>query len=103
MQSVARQSLRSRVRYPAQPHTFVTSSADSRRVVASYWQRYMHPIFVNRFGGLSLAKNIVVLTIAVYRKRKTTQQHFFAKQCINWLVVLSQYRAVPRERGKNSR
>ena len=33
-------------------HTFISSSADSRRAVVSYWQKYVHEVLVNRLGGL---------------------------------------------------
>ena len=80
-QSVARKSQRSRVRYPVQPHTFVSPSADSRRAVASYWRNYVHEVLVNRLRGLSLPRKSVVrltdhpdMTLAVYRWRKTMKQ-----------------------------
>ena len=36
------QTQRFPVRYPVRPHTFVSPSADSRRVVVSYWPKYVH-------------------------------------------------------------
>ena len=36
------------VRYPVWPHTFVSPSADSRRVVVSYWRKYVHKVLINR-------------------------------------------------------
>ena len=36
--------------------TVVSSSADSRRVVASYWRKYVHLVLVNRSGGLHPAQ-----------------------------------------------
>ena len=70
------------VRYPILPHTFVSSSADSRGVVVSYWQKYVHEVLVNRLGGLSLPRKSVVrltdrpdMTLDVYRGHKTTTQH----------------------------
>ena len=34
------------------PHTFVSSSADSKGAVVFYWRNCMHEILVNRLGGL---------------------------------------------------
>ena len=52
----------------------------SRRVVVSYWRKYVHKVLVNRLGGLSLPRKSVVrltdhpdMTLDVYRK-KTIQQ-----------------------------
>ena len=63
------------------PHTFVSSSADSRGAVVSYWRKYVHEVLVNRLGGLSLPRKRVVrltdrsdMTIDVYRGRDTTTQ-----------------------------
>ena len=74
--------LRSWVRYPVWPHTFVSPSADSRGAVVSYWRKYVHEVLVNRLGGLSLPRKSVVrlidrpdMTLDVYRGRKTTTQH----------------------------
>ena len=41
-------------------HTFVSPSADSRRAVVSYWQKYVHEVLVHRLGGLSLPRKSVV-------------------------------------------
>ena len=53
----------------------------SRRVVVSYWRKYVHEVLVNRLGGLSLPRKSVVrltdrpdMTLDVYRGRKTTMQ-----------------------------
>ena len=53
-------------------HTFVSSSADSRRAGVSFWRKYMHILLVNHLGGVSLPWNSVVrltdcpdMTIAV--------------------------------------
>ena len=82
-QLVARltQEQRSRVRYPVRPHTFVSPFADSRRIVVSYWRKYVHEVLVNRLGGLSLPKKSVVMltdspdmTLDVYLGRETTTQ-----------------------------
>ena len=74
-------SQRSWVRYPVWPPTFVSPSADSRRAVVSYWQKYVHEVLVNHLGGLSLPRKSVVrltdrpdMIIYVYRGRKTTTQ-----------------------------
>ena len=63
------------------PNTFVSPSADSRRAVISYWQKYVHEELVNRLGGLSLQRKSVVrlndhpnMTIGVYHGHKTTTQ-----------------------------
>ena len=42
------------------PATFVSLSADSRRVVVSCWRKYVHLVLVNRLGGLSLPRKSVV-------------------------------------------
>ena len=62
-------------------HTFVSSSAFSRRTVVSYWRKYVHEVLVKRLGGLSLPRKSVVrltdrpdMTLDVYRGRKTTMQ-----------------------------
>ena len=69
------------VRYPVGQHTFVSSSAFSRRAVVSYWRKYVHEVLVNRLGGLSLPRKSVVrltdrpdMTLDVYRGRKTAIQ-----------------------------
>ena len=61
------------------PHTFVSSSTDSRRAVVSYWLKCVHEVLVNRLGGLSLPRKSVVrltdrpdMTLDVYRGRETT-------------------------------
>ena len=71
------------VRYPVWQHTFVSSSAFSRRAVVSYWRKYVHEVLVNRLGGLSLPRKSVVrltdrpdMTLDVYRGRKTTIQQY---------------------------
>ena len=55
------------------PHTFISLSADSRRAVVSYWQKYVHLVLVNCLGGLSLLRRSVArlndrpdMTISVY-------------------------------------
>ena len=69
------------VGYPVWQHTFVFPSTFSRRVVVSYWRKYVHEVLVYRLGGLSLPRKSVVrltdrpdMTIDVYRGRKTTMQ-----------------------------
>ena len=47
------------VRYPVWPQTFVSSSADSRGTVVSYWRKYVTEVMVNRLGGLSLPRKSV--------------------------------------------
>ena len=49
-------SQRSWVRYPVWQHTFVSSSADSRGTVVSYWRKYVHDVLVICLGGLSLPR-----------------------------------------------
>ena len=68
-----------RVRCPVQPHTFVSPSAELRRVVASYWRTYVHEVLVNRLVGLNLPRKSMGRltarhdnTLDVYRGRKTT-------------------------------
>ena len=63
-----------RVRYPVQPHIFLSPSADSRRAIVSYWRKYVHEVLVNRLGGLSPPRKNVIrltdrpnMTIDVYR------------------------------------
>ena len=55
------------------PHTFVPSSAESRRAVVSYWQMYVHEVLVNLSGGLSLPRKSVV-KLNDRRHKTTTQQ-----------------------------
>ena len=68
-------------RYLVGPHIFISPSADSRRVVVCYWQKYVHEVLVNGSGALSLPRKIVVrltdgpdMTSDVYHKRKSTPQ-----------------------------
>ena len=77
-QSVGHQTRKSGswVRYPVWQHTFVSPSAFSRRVVVSYWRKYVHEVLVNRLGGLSLLRKSVVrltdrpdMTLDVNRRR----------------------------------
>ena len=42
------------------PHTCISPSADSRRTVVSYWQKYVHEVLVNSLGGLSLPRKSVL-------------------------------------------
>ena len=84
---------------PVWQHTFVSPSAFSRRVVVSYWRKYVHEVLVNRLGGLSLPRKSVVrltdrpdMTLDVYRGRKTTRQRakvFGIWQ--GWLLLLLFY------------
>ena len=74
-------SQRSRVRYPVRPHTFVSPSADLRRAVVSYLQKYVHEVLVDYLGDLGLPRKSVVrlndqsdMTIDVYRGHKTTDK-----------------------------
>ena len=64
---------------PGPPIFFLSPAAESRMTVASYWQKYVHEVLVNRLGGLSLPRKSVVrltdrpdMTLDVYRGRKTT-------------------------------
>ena len=57
-------------------HTFVSTPADPRRAVVSYWQKYVHLVVVNSLGGLRLPRNSVLrltdrpeMTITVYLGR----------------------------------
>ena len=66
---------------PVWQHTFVSPSAFSKRVVVSYWRKYVHEVLVNRLGGLSLPRKSAVsltdhpdMTLDVYSGRKTTMQ-----------------------------
>ena len=82
---------RSWARYPVWPHTLVSPSADSRRAVVSYWQKYVYIVPVNCLGGLSLPRKSVVrltdrpdMTLDVYCGGKTTiqqQQHHLKPYC----------------------
>ena len=42
------------------PATSVSPSADSRRAVVSYWQKYVHLVLVNLSGGLCLPRNSAI-------------------------------------------
>ena len=44
------------MRYPVWPHTYVSSSADSRGAVVSYWQKYVNEVLVNCLGSLKSAQ-----------------------------------------------
>ena len=57
-------------------------TADSRKVVVSFWQKYV-VLVLNHLGGLGLRRNSVVrltgrpdMAIAVYRGRKATTQQW---------------------------
>ena len=70
-----------------------TPSASSRRVVVSYWRKYVHLVLVNRLGGLSLPRNSVVrltdcpdMTIPVDRGRKTPKQHTKSKMVYSYRI-----------------
>ena len=75
--------------YMARPHTSISSSADSRKKVVSYWQKYVHLILVR---GLSLPRKSLVRltdrpnrTIDVYYGRKTAikqRQHQDVLACV---------------------
>ena len=67
--------------FPFWQNTYVSPSAFSRRVVVSYWRKYVHEVPVNRLGRLSLPRKSVVrltdrpdMTLDVYRGRKATLQ-----------------------------
>ena len=84
--------------YPVWQHTFVSPSAFSRRVVVSYWWKYVHEVLVNHLGGLRLPRKSVArltdrpnMTLDVYRGRKTTMQQqqqlpFLNQQKEKWKV-----------------
>ena len=66
------------------PVTSISHSADSKRAVVSYWQKYVHLVLVNLLEGLSLRGKSMVrlthhsdITIAVYHGCKTTAQLLF--------------------------
>ena len=65
----------------------ISPSADSRRAVVSYWQKYVDLGLVNCLGGLSLARNNVVrltdITIDVYRGRIASTNNNNSK--LQWL------------------
>ena len=86
------QSVGHLTRYPVWQHTFLSPSAFLRRVVFSYWQKYVHEVPVNRLGGLSLPRKNVVrltdrpnMTIDVYHGRKTTQMFEGVCVCVKTL------------------
>ena len=83
------------VRYPVWQHTFVSPSTFSRRAVVSYWRKYVHEVLVNRLGGLSLPRKIVVrltdrpdMTLDVYCGRKTTIQYNPLSSTSNLLLTV---------------
>ena len=39
---------------------FHSPSADSKRVIVSYWRKYVHKVLINSLGGLSLPRKSVV-------------------------------------------
>ena len=61
-QSVARltQEPEVPISIPVRPHTYDSPSADSKRVVVSYWRKNVHEVLVSRLGGLSLPRKSVV-------------------------------------------
>ena len=72
---------RSRARYQVRLYTFVSTPADPRRAVVSYWQKFVHLVVVNSLGGLRLPRNSVVrltdrpeMTITVYLGRRAKTQ-----------------------------
>ena len=42
----------SRLQYLDWPHTFISPSADSRKAVVSYWEKYVHLVLFNRLGAI---------------------------------------------------
>ena len=63
------------------PGRAISPSADSRRAVVSYWQKYMREVLVNHLGNVSQLRKSVVrlidhpdMTLDVYCGRKTTTQ-----------------------------
>ena len=91
-QSIGHLTRKLGVRYLVWQHTFVSPSAFSRRAVVSYWRKYVHEVLVNRLGGLSLHRKIVVrltdrpdMTLDVYRGRKTTIQYKGADILDYWI------------------
>ena len=66
----------------------------SRRVVVSYWRKYVHEVLVNRLGGLSLPRKSVVrltdrpdMILDVYRGRKKTMQQ--QQRNLQWKICCS--------------
>ena len=95
------------------PHTLVSPFPESKKAVVSYWQKYVHEVLVNRFGGLSLPRKSVVrltdrpdMTLDVYRGRKTTmQQHqqmqlFVEKMPVERQTVLTLIRLLLEEQSE---
>ena len=87
-------SQRSQVRYPVQPHSFISPPPDSSRAVVSYSRKYVHKVLVNRLGGISLPRKSMVrltnhpdMTIDVYRGHKTTQKQQHTVE-LQWLKHL---------------
>ena len=80
MQSVGHltRKQRSCVQYPVWPNTFISPSADSRGAVVSYWQKYVHEVWVNNLGLSLPRKNVARLTdrpnMTFYCGCKTTTQ-----------------------------
>ena len=77
---------------------FRSPSAFSRRAVVSYWRKYVHEVLVNRLGGLSLPRKIVVrltdcpdMTLDVYCGRKTTIQQQQQQQLKFVIVYPAKY------------
>ena len=77
-QSVGLQTRKSGVlgSIPGLAKYFHSPSAFSKRVVVSYWRKYVHEVLVNRSGGLSLPRKSMVrltdrpdMTLDVYRGR----------------------------------
>ena len=62
--------------------------------MVSYWRKYVHEVFVNRLGGLSLPRKSVVrltarpdMALDVYRGRKTTMQQLTVPSVVLSLLM----------------
>ena len=75
--------------------TFVSPSADSRKAVVSYWQKYVHKVLVNHLGDLSVPRYSVVKSTdcpdmtAIYHGRKTTTATNQNYQVLGFMMPLT--------------
>ena len=76
---------------------FIFPSADSRRGLVSYWQKYLHLVLVDLLGGLSLPRNSMIrlidgpyMTITVNCGCKATKQ----QQQQNFILQTSLFKII---------
>ena len=73
-------------------YTFVSPSADSRRALVSYWQKYVHKVLVNHLGGQSLPRKSVIGFTDCARKSKEIAS---LMKMLSTLSSLTHYQVCP--------